>query len=138
MREASHFVALVDELRTARSEQIPFPQVFLIDGNGRLHERQAGLATVVGVQAGVATIGCAKDYHPPHCQDSRIPEWHKTQKGFKSMCRNILKKRGEWLGILNQNVSDYAGAVCVYNNWPRICHIRLIGCISGSLDFSTC
>lgn len=36
------------------------PDLFLIDGNGRIHYRQAGLATHVGVVVGKPTIGIAK------------------------------------------------------------------------------
>lgn len=111
MREAHHFVSLIDELR-GRPGNIAFPQVFLVDGNGRLHERQAGLATVVGVLAGVPTIGCAKDYHPLQNTKDNLPDWRRTQKGFKNACKLWLHTRGEWIGISSPNISGgYVGAV---------------------------
>lgn len=36
------------------------PSVVLVDGNGRIHPRQAGLATHLGVVLGVPTVGVAK------------------------------------------------------------------------------
>jgi deoxyribonuclease V len=36
------------------------PDVVLVDGSGRIHPRQAGLATHVGVALGVPTVGVAK------------------------------------------------------------------------------
>lgn len=99
MREARHLVNLIDELRSERPESVSFPQVFLIDGNGRLHERQAGLATVVGVLAGVATIGCAKDYHPLLQGKANTLDWLRSQKACKAACKALLRSRGDWLGI---------------------------------------
>lgn len=114
MREAPHFVALIHGLRTTRPEGLPFPQVFIIDGNGRLHERQAGLATVVGVQAGVATIGCAKDYHPICFENGDTRDWLRSQKGFKHMCKSNLQTRGDWIGIQGVSSDQPAGAVGLY------------------------
>lgn len=111
MREAHHFVDLIQDLRNDRPADVPFPQVFLIDGNGRLHERQAGLATVVGVLAGVPTIGCAKDYHPVLNNKESFPEWRKSQKGFKAACKTMLHSRGDWLGVFDGEANVYLGAV---------------------------
>jgi len=36
------------------------PEVILVDGNGILHERRAGLATFVGVRTSIPTIGVGK------------------------------------------------------------------------------
>ncbi|MEM5868620.1 MAG: endonuclease V [Candidatus Aenigmatarchaeota archaeon] len=36
------------------------PQVLLIDGNGILHPRKMGIATIIGIKTGIATIGVAK------------------------------------------------------------------------------
>jgi deoxyinosine 3'endonuclease (endonuclease V) len=40
------------------------PQVIFVDGHGRWHEREAGLATALGVSVGIPTIGIGKAYHP--------------------------------------------------------------------------
>ena len=111
MREAHHFVDLIEDLRNDRPAHVSFPQVFLVDGNGRLHEKQAGLATVVGVLASVPTIGCAKDYHPVLNNKESLPEWRRSQKGFKATCKRMLHSRGEWLGITDADGGVYLGAV---------------------------
>lgn len=52
-REAPAMVAVLDQLTVA-------PDALLVDGNGRLHPRSAGLATHVGVAAGMPAVGVAK------------------------------------------------------------------------------
>ncbi len=47
---------IVDTLVRVRTE----PDVWLVDGNGRLHPRLAGLATHVGVVCDIPTVGVAK------------------------------------------------------------------------------
>lgn len=109
MREAQPLVDLIEELRQTRD--IPFPQVFLVDGNGRLHERQAGLAVAVGVLAQVPTIGCAKDFHPLPMPDHTLAPWRHSQKEFKARCKKCLAKRGDWIGIHDADGQHYVGAV---------------------------
>lgn len=55
-RELPVLLALFDEARRQR----PAPDVYLVDGNGILHPRGAGIATCFGVLADVPTIGVAK------------------------------------------------------------------------------
>ena len=110
MREAEHMVNLIDHLRGI--PECPFPQVFLIDGNGQLHERQAGLAVVVGVLANVSTIGVAKDYHPLHAATGQAEgQWRFEQKAFKRKCHQVLHKRGDWMGVFDTAGKDYIGGV---------------------------
>lgn len=52
-REGEAVVASLRVLETT-------PDVFLVDGSGRIHPRQAGLATHVGVELDVPTVGVAK------------------------------------------------------------------------------
>jgi deoxyribonuclease V len=52
-REGEAVVASVRALETK-------PDVVLVDGSGRIHPRQAGLATHVGVAFGIPTVGVAK------------------------------------------------------------------------------
>ena len=52
-REGEAVVASLRELETT-------PDVVLVDGSGRIHPRQAGLATHVGVALDVPTVGVAK------------------------------------------------------------------------------
>ncbi len=47
-------------LALARARGVPAPDVYLVDGNGQYHIREAGVATHVGVLEGLATIGVAK------------------------------------------------------------------------------
>lgn len=109
MREAEPLVSLIEELRKNSTEA--FPQVFLVDGNGRLHERQAGLAVAVGVLADVPTIGCAKDFHPLPMPDTGGASWRYSQKGFKARCKSVLKRRGDWIGIHGPSHNEYIGGV---------------------------
>lgn len=56
------------------------PSVILVDGNGILHERSAGIASFLGVRVGIPTIGVGKSLY---CVDS-------------------LTKDGVKMGIINQ------------------------------------
>jgi deoxyinosine 3'endonuclease (endonuclease V) len=60
-REVPHLLRLLDRMRI----QAPhlFPQIVLVDGNGRLHPRGFGLACQLGVLADVPTIGIGKNLH---------------------------------------------------------------------------
>lgn len=55
-RELPALLALANEAR----RQFPDLKLFLVDGNGILHPRGAGIATCFGVVLGVPTIGVAK------------------------------------------------------------------------------
>ncbi|GAA5885557.1 hypothetical protein JCM6882_007468 [Rhodosporidiobolus microsporus] len=111
-READHYVSLIDELRA--TEGATMPQVLLVDGNGRWHPRQAGSAVAVGVKAGIPTVGIAKEYHPispsspppPTSSSSGEPpppfpsDFFSSQKSMRKACHVLLKKRGDWLGLV--------------------------------------
>ncbi|EJU01986.1 hypothetical protein DACRYDRAFT_89016 [Dacryopinax primogenitus] len=122
-REAPVYLRLINALReelAARNEQDQFPQVFLIDGNGRLHVRETGVASVVGVQANVPTIGVAKNYLPHH-QDSlqgqpwatSTAHWRSTQHGMREMIRRVLLSHGSWFGLYDAKGDSYAGAALI-------------------------
>ena len=55
-RELPALLPLIDEVRAAGH----LADVVLVDGNGRLHQRQAGIATHLGVAADIRTVGVAK------------------------------------------------------------------------------
>lgn len=59
-RETPTYLELISKLREhlqKAGKEHEFPQVLLIDGNGQLHVREAGVATAVGVQADIPTVG---------------------------------------------------------------------------------
>jgi len=122
-REAPAYIRLIDELRTKLAEEgleDEFPQVFLIDGNGRLHIREAGVACVVGVRANVPTIGVAKNYLPHH-PDALPPErrattsghWRSSQQGMREMIRRVLLMHGSWFGLFNGMGDTYTGVALI-------------------------
>ncbi|KAG9390648.1 Endonuclease V [Carpediemonas membranifera] len=64
-------------------KNIELPDLFLVDGNGQYHAREAGVATHLGVQLGIATIGVGKktyvaeNIHEPDVRQE-IPQVHGT------------------------------------------------------------
>ena len=59
-REVDLYVELIQRME----RQVGFrPDVVLVDGNGVLHERQAGSASHLGVVANIPTIGVSKKYY---------------------------------------------------------------------------
>lgn len=55
-REAPALVALLQQVLESRSA----PDVILVDGNGQLHPRRCGIASYLGVETGLRTIGVGK------------------------------------------------------------------------------
>ena len=55
-REGPPLIAFVEALR-ARGEA---PDLLLVDGHGIAHPRRIGVASWVGVETGIASVGCAK------------------------------------------------------------------------------
>ncbi|KAH7345054.1 endonuclease V-domain-containing protein [Rhizoctonia solani] len=113
-RETPAYLDLISKLREdlkKAGKEHAFPQVILVDGNGQLHVREAGVATAVGVQADVPTIGVAKTYHPPtlHDHEAHDSHWRLSQKGMKQKSREVLKKPGDYLGVLNAERDRYVG-----------------------------
>ena len=54
-------LVLTDLLKKLQSSQ-DLPQVFLVDGNGQMHPRAAGIASHLGVIMNIPTIGCSKSF----------------------------------------------------------------------------
>lgn len=61
-REGPPLVTLIEALRGAGLE----PELVLVDGHGLAHPRRAGVACWVGVEAGLPTLGCAKQTLLPY------------------------------------------------------------------------
>ncbi|KAB5590518.1 RNA polymerase rpb8 domain-containing protein [Ceratobasidium theobromae] len=123
-RETPAYLELISALREylhKAGKEHEFPQVILVDGNGQLHVREAGVATAVGVESNIPTIGVAKTYHPPiiheasdaDCDlDEQQPSqshWRLSQKGMKQKSRMVLKQPGDYLGIWNERGDRYVG-----------------------------
>lgn len=110
IRESEPLVKLIRAYRDSGCS--PFPDVFLVDGNGRFHVRQAGLAVHIGVMADVPTIGVAKEYHP--IVSPRLEQragWRTRQKEFKAKCKETLVTRGQYLHLYDATGDNILGAV---------------------------
>ncbi|KAG8893167.1 hypothetical protein FRB99_002163 [Tulasnella sp. 403] len=123
-REAPTYLSLLDSLRSRLKEEgkeDEFPQILFVDGNGRLHVREAGSACIVGLKSGIPTVGIAKNYHPPHAgstqdvtalEEEDKSEWRHTQSGMRKVAQSVLTKPGTWFGLFGTDtVSEtYIGA----------------------------
>ena len=93
-REAPSVLAAAGKLRQK-------PDILLIDGQGRAHPRRFGLACHVGLEMGLATIGCAK---------SRLIGEHRAV-GRKKGCQCRLMDKGELIGKVVRSRDDVK---CLY------------------------
>lgn len=63
-----------------------FPQVFLVDGNGQLHPRGAGIASHLGVVMDWPTIGCGKTFFRMDGLTSKIVD--------ETIAKSLLSRKG--------------------------------------------
>lgn len=69
------------------------PEVVMVDGHGILHPRSLGVATHFGLEAGVASVGCAKkvlvgQYEPPREPQQASPMYVDGQmRGYAYLSR---------------------------------------------------
>lgn len=111
MRESGPIRATYANFVAHILDPIHAPTVYLIDGNGRLHDREAGLATQIGVEMGIRTVGVSKNYYPVKTQLNTPQHWRSNAKLFKGVAQQQLKRRGDWIGLFGGgSQSGYIGA----------------------------
>ena len=98
MREAP---IIHDLLRKHAATAGGSPDVLLVDGNGLLHPRKAGLACQIGVECGIPTIGVSKTLYSVAGLDSH---------GCRGAMRSLLKQRGDCARLVGSDGFVY-GAV---------------------------
>ena len=95
-RESGHAIALLEECQKDFPEDLP--QVILVDGNGRWHLFEVGLAVSIGVKFNIPTIGVAKEFLPIVRKDdaaiNKDTEWLQTQKSMKEFTRKHITQKG--------------------------------------------
>lgn len=79
-REVAPALQMLRELRDSEPDKAP--HAVLVDGNGRLHPRECGLASHLGALSGLPTIGVAKSLQ---CIDGL------TIKGARQLARGLSK-----------------------------------------------
>ncbi|KAI9310507.1 endonuclease V-domain-containing protein [Dichotomocladium elegans] len=79
-----------------------YPQVVLVDGNGRLHPRTCGVACHLGLLADTPTIGVAKNF--------LVIENELDMKSVKKQCGQVLHKRGDTLVLRGKTSGTVYGA----------------------------
>ncbi|KAI9136708.1 endonuclease V [Paraphysoderma sedebokerense] len=135
-RETPPLLSLLSKLRSERPEI--YPQVIFVDGNGRLHPRQFGLACHLGVLADVPTIGVSKnflafaeldkhitanyinvaDLQATNAPDESFDSTHGPSivKKVKHICRNVLKRKGDTWDIKGDDGQVYGVALLPTEN----------------------
>ncbi|KAI9026620.1 endonuclease V [Phycomyces nitens] len=102
-READPILKLLSDLNE-KSPQL-FPQLVLVDGNGRLHPRLCGVACHVGVLANVPTIGVGKNFLVIQSEGPLL------QMSVKKTCRQELKASGDRLDLVGTSGTLYGTAL---------------------------
>ena len=95
-REIDPLVRLVKKQVASRRDLTP--QAILVDGNGILHARRAGIACFLGVRTGIPTIGVGKSLY---CQDGLSKEFvqHGIDASLEALTKEICQNT-EWRGLL--------------------------------------
>lgn len=98
-RESPHMIDLVREFVATHPDSAP--QCLLVDGNGRWHPNETGLAVAVGVGLNYPTIGVAKEFMPLLDLLPCDADWLRSQKSFRAV-RTVLQKRGDWMQMTHR------------------------------------
>ncbi|KAI9257363.1 endonuclease V-domain-containing protein [Phascolomyces articulosus] len=112
-REVDPLLKLLNQLKQEHPEY--YPQIILVDGNGRLHPRTCGIACHLGVLANIPTIGVAKNFLVIKEQDSGE---ELTMSHVKQECRTELLKRGDY-HLLQTKQTIYGAALRSTNEAPN-------------------
>eukprot|EP00978_Attheya_sp_CCMP212_P004712 scaffold10348_cov54-Attheya_sp.AAC.5 len=88
-REIDPLVRLVIKQQAEQPEVTP--HIILVDGNGILHVRQAGIACFLGVRTGIPTIGVGKTLY---CHDGLTKEM--VHVGVEQRVRSLWRKMKEY------------------------------------------
>ena len=97
-REAGPLVTLLKALQKRANV---CPDVVLVDGNGVLHARRCGLASHVGVETGLPTVGVAKKLlcvRGLHDDDATAPVVRNPALPLRGCARQLRGSDGELLG----------------------------------------
>ncbi|KAI8088810.1 endonuclease V [Halteromyces radiatus] len=114
-REVEPLQTLLNRLKT--NQPSFYPQILLVDGNGRLHPRKCGIACHLGVVADIPTIGVGKNFLV-------IEDGPELQMQYvKEKTRQYLNKRGDrWL-LKGSSGIIYGAAVRTVDTAPNPIYI---------------
>ncbi|KAI7881666.1 hypothetical protein K492DRAFT_206649 [Lichtheimia hyalospora FSU 10163] len=99
-REVGPLSNLLQQLKETHPEI--YPQVVLVDGNGRLHPRMCGIACHLGVVADIPTVGVAKNF--------LVIDNELDMKQVKNTCREMLHQRGDRYILKGRTTEKVYGA----------------------------
>ncbi|KAI8072818.1 endonuclease V [Gongronella butleri] len=110
-REVEPLQKLLEHVRATKPEI--YPQVILVDGNGRLHPRCCGIACHLGVQVNTPTIGIGKNFlvidDGPDLQMQRV----------KKRAKEELQAAGDWMALEGASGTVYGMAVRTTTDAPN-------------------
>ncbi|CAO3637903.1 unnamed protein product [Cunninghamella echinulata] len=110
-REVEPLQTLLQQLKSKQPEI--YPQILLVDGNGRLHPRTCGIACHLGVVADIPTIGVGKNFlvieDGPHLQMQYV----------KDQAKQHLLKKGDVHYLKGDSGIIYGGAVRTTDTAPN-------------------
>ncbi|ORX59451.1 endonuclease V [Hesseltinella vesiculosa] len=110
-REVAPLQKLLEKLQLQQPDI--YPQVLLVDGNGRLHPRCCGIACHLGVQVDVPTIGIGKNFLV-------IDDGDALQMGrVKKEARESLAKAGDWMPLQGASGTIYGAALRTTQDAPN-------------------